>query len=90
MKPDTIPQIADHIAAQGDRWLFVALIIVGLFAIVVLWRWFTTELNKVNERVTDLTNQHIEMTRRISDVVANNTAALQNVHAALSSLIKKP
>jgi type VI protein secretion system component VasK len=43
--------IANHASAQSDRWLFVALLVIGLFAIWILFRYFTARIDGLQERM---------------------------------------
>ena len=79
---DTTRALADHAAAQSDRWLLVYVLIAGAFAMVVFWRWMISDRDKLAKRLTDITDRHIDSAEKQSIVVANNTAALhQNTEA---------
>jgi len=68
--------IADHAAQQNDRWLMLALLGVMLIGAVFFWRWIISDREKVNLRLTAITDRYIELGEKMSEVVANNTAAL--------------
>lgn len=80
-----VVDIANHASAQSDRWLFVALLVVVGFAAVFVWRWMVADRENTSKRLEDMTNRHIASQERLSDVVANNTAALTRVNEALTN-----
>jgi type II secretory pathway pseudopilin PulG len=38
-------------ANQSDRWMFVALLVIGILAVVVLFRFFTNRLERVEKKM---------------------------------------
>ena len=46
-------------AGQSDRWLFVALLIIGLAAIGVLFRYFTGRLDSLQDRMDTQTAEFV-------------------------------
>jgi hypothetical protein len=74
-----IIESADHAAKQSDRWLLiVTLIIMGLL-IVAIWRWMVNDREKISDRLTAITDRHIESQERVIEVVANNTNTMEKV-----------
>lgn len=56
---ETITQIAQ----QSDRWMFVALLTIGILAVIVLFRFFTSRLDKVEKKMDQVQcefNQHLK------------------------------
>ena len=52
-----------EIAQQSDRWMFVALLVVGIFAVIVLFRFFTSRLDKVEKKMDQVQsdfNSHLK------------------------------
>lgn len=52
-----------HVAQQTDRWMFVALIVIGIVAVVVLFRYFTGRIDRVEKKMDDVQcefNQHLK------------------------------
>jgi len=74
---------ADYASKQPDRWLFVAALIVLLLFIGIAWRWIIADREKVSLRLTAMTDRHIEVTEKLAEVVANNTAVLNEVKKKL-------
>lgn len=96
MTPDDIIQAANTAAKQDDRWLFVALLIVGLVTIYFLARYFMSEIAKSQQEIVEvrkefqgyLSTQNTEVVAALaksSMVIAQNSEAL----ADLRSLIKQ-
>jgi len=90
MNPNTnmtdIINAADKVAAQNDRWLMVAcLIIIGIIA-VCIWRWMVSDREKLSERLTVITDRHIAFSEKLTEVVSNNTNALSNNTDALNEV----
>lgn len=74
---------ADFAAGKTDRWLFLASLIVLLIFIGIAWRWIIADREKVSMRLTAMTDRHIEVTEKLAEVVANNTAVLNEVKKKL-------
>lgn len=41
----------NHAAAQTDRWMFVALLVIGMFSIGYLFRFFTNRIDALQTRM---------------------------------------
>ena len=41
----------NHAAAQTDRWMFVALLVIGMFSIGYLFRFFTQRIDALQNRM---------------------------------------
>jgi len=48
-----------YAAAQSDRWLFVALLVIGVFCITFLFRWFTRRLEKVETKMDEQNKEFV-------------------------------
>lgn len=73
----------DHAAMQSDRWLFIAMLVILIIALVIVWRWIISDREKISNRLTAMTDRHIAVTEKLSEVVANNTAVLHQVEKKL-------
>ena len=62
-------------AGQSDRWLFVALLIIGITAIGILFRYFTARLDTLQDR----------MDKQNADFVAHLTTANREMLEVISS-----
>lgn len=74
-----ITDTINRAAAQSDRWLFVAILVLAVLAMLMIWRWIVADRDKLANRLTEITDRHIAMTEKVADVVANNTAAFNNL-----------
>jgi F0F1-type ATP synthase membrane subunit b/b' len=50
MTPDAVRQIADHASLQSDRWLFVAVLLVGGIAFYFAAKWLAGQYQKMLEQ----------------------------------------
>jgi len=48
---ETIVETANYAASQSDRWLFVALLVIGFLCIGVLFKYFTNRLDHLQGRM---------------------------------------
>jgi len=76
---ETVVAIADHAARQSDRWLFLATLVCFLLAMLGLAKWFIADRSKLAERLTTMTDRHIAQSEKLSEVVTNNTTALNSI-----------
>jgi type II secretory pathway pseudopilin PulG len=82
---------------QSDRWMFVALLIIGILAVIVLFRFFTTRLERVEKKMdqvqTDF-NTHLktvnkEMLEVLSvsnQTIGRNMTILDRIERKLESI----
>lgn len=82
---------------QSDRWMFVALLIIGIFAIIVLFRFFTTRLERVEKKMDQVQadfNTHLktvnkEMLEVLSvsnQTIGRNMTILDRIERKLESI----
>jgi len=69
----------DHAADKSDRWLFIAAIVLLVFFAVLVWRWMANDREKIADRLTAITDRHIQSQEKLVEVVTNNTHALREV-----------
>ena len=74
-----IVSIADHAAQETDRWLFICAVVLLIAFALIIWRWIVADRDKLSNRLTEITDRHIESSERLAEVVANNTNALREV-----------
>jgi len=86
MNPEIITKLADHAAAQSDRWLFVALLVILLVICFLFLRWLVEDRKSIANRLADITDRHIAQTEALTgavegtkEVVRNNTAMMEKV-----------
>lgn len=89
-----VVDIANYAASQSDRWLFVALIVIGILSIGILFRYFTGRLdvlqkrmdNQTEEFLTHLKTANMEMLAVLSKAtttIERNTALLEKLDRQL-------
>jgi heme/copper-type cytochrome/quinol oxidase subunit 2 len=74
-----IASAADHASQQSDRWMFIVMLIIVMVIGVVVWRWIVADREKLSNRLTEVTDKHIQSTEKLAEVVTNNTNALREV-----------
>ena len=57
--PDPVG-IADHAAAQSDRWLFLALLIVVGLCAAFIWRWIVGDRQTIAARLEAVTDRQLK------------------------------
>lgn len=56
---DEYLNVINHASMQSDRWLFVALLVIGVFCITFLFRWFTQRLEKVENKMEEQNEEFV-------------------------------
>lgn len=86
-----------EIAQQSDRWMFVALLAIGILAVIVLFRFFTSRLDKVEKKMdqvqcefnTHLRTANKEMLEVLSvsnQTIGRNMTILDRIERRLETL----
>ena len=74
-------------AGQSDRWLFVALLVIGLAAIGVLFRYFTARLDMLQDRMDGQTAEFVAHLKTANQemlgVIASAKAVIERVERKL-------
>lgn len=65
----------NYAAGQSDRWMFIALLVIGISAIGILFRYFTARLDTLQDR----------MDKQNADFVAHLTTANREMLEVISS-----
>ena len=68
-------ELTNYASGQSDRWLFVALLVIGISAIGILFRYFTARLDTLQDR----------MDKQNADFVAHLTTANREMLEVISS-----
>jgi predicted Holliday junction resolvase-like endonuclease len=90
-------ETANYAAMQSDRWLFVALLVIGLLAIGVLFKFFTGKLDSLQERmdkqnedfISHLRTSNKEMLEVISlaqATISKNSILMERIEKKLDSI----
>lgn len=76
----------DYASTQSDRWMFVAMLVIFLLAVVFLAKWFMQQLDKANQSAQAAHaayNDYLRTTgAELSKVVAECTLTMQRINAA--------
>jgi hypothetical protein len=76
-------------AGQSDRWLFVALLVIGLAAIGVLFRYFTARLDMLQDRMDGQTAEFVAhlktANQEMLQVIASAKAVIERVERKLEA-----
>lgn len=76
-------------AGQSDRWLFVALLIIGLAAIGVLFRYFTGRLDSLQDRMDTQTAEFVAhlktANQEMLSVIASAKSVIERVERKLEN-----
>lgn len=86
-------ETANYVSLQSDRWLFVALLVIGLTAIGVLFRYFTGRLDALQSRIDAQTNDFVghlkTANKEMLDVIALANATISKNSTLLERLERK-
>ena len=76
-------------AGQSDRWLFVALLIIGITAIGILFRYFTARLDTLQDRMdkqnADFVAHLTTANREMLDVISSAKVVIERVERKLEN-----
>lgn len=85
----TLIEAANFAAGQSDRWLFVALLIIGISAIGILFRYFTARLDTLQDRMDGQTADFVAHLKTANQemlaVIASAKAVIERVERKLES-----
>ena len=83
MNPTDIKSAIDTASQQSDRWLFVALLVIGMLAIYALARYFTKQISSLKEKHDDLNkfvrHEHSQLVAKCTSALEENTKALEHI-----------
>lgn len=90
---EQVIETANYAAQQSDRWLFVALLVIGLLCIGVLFKYFTNRLDTLQGRMDAQTQefmQHLKTANKeMLDVIAMANATITKNSILLERIDKK-
>ena len=76
-------------AGQSDRWLFVALLVIGITAIGILFRYFTARLDTLQDRMdkqnADFVSHLTTANREMLEVISSAKVVIERVERKLES-----
>ena len=94
MNIDEAITAVDHAAHQDDRWMFVALLLVGMVTIYFLARYFMREIADLQREIvavrtefeTHLRTANADMVAALTkstEVIAHNSAVIEQIQRKL-------
>ena len=96
MDIDNAIKTIDHAAHQDDRWMFVALLVIGLVTIYFLTRYFMRQIEELQQEIasvrsdfeTHLKTANADMVAALTkstEVIAHNSAIIEQIQRKLMS-----
>ena len=90
MEIDKAIEVVDHAAHQDDRWMFVALLFIGMVTIYFLVRYFMGEVAELQKEIaavrtgfeTYLRTANADMVAALTkstEVIAHNSAIIEQI-----------
>jgi len=83
MEPQQIIDAIDHAEKASDRWLFIAILALGIIAVVFIVKYFMTELKSVRAEMSEFrgnlergNSKMVEALTKSTEVIEHNTQAL--------------
>jgi predicted Holliday junction resolvase-like endonuclease len=94
MDLDNAIKTIDHAAHQDDRWMFVALLVIGLVTIYFLTRYFMRQIAELQREIasvrsdfeTHLKTANADMVAALTkstEVIAHNSAIIEQIQRKL-------
>jgi hypothetical protein len=81
MNPQAIIDVAHTASTQSDRWLFVALIVIGLFSAFWLFKYFTGRIDVLQKRMDD---QSVEFINHLKIANKDMLEVISTAHKTIS------
>lgn len=89
----SVIETANYVAQQSDRWMFVALLIIGILCIWVLFKYFTSRLDHLQGRMDAQTSEFLShlktANKEMLDVIAMANATITKNSMLLERIEKK-
>jgi predicted Holliday junction resolvase-like endonuclease len=90
-----VVETANYVSQQSDRWMFVALLIIGILCIWILFKYFTSRLDHLQGRMDIQTNEFLahlktankemlEVIAMANATIAKNTMLLERIDKKLN------
>lgn len=87
ISPDEAIKLADDLSTKSDRWLMIAILVFFFCTIILIVRWFMTQLDRRDRKIDELgakldavqaeqTTYLRTSVEKLSNVVAANTQAI--------------
>ena len=89
MNPNPYIEAINHAAEQSDRWLFVALIVIGLLSVFSLFRYFTARLESIQHRMDEQTREFVDHLKTSNREMLTLIASSQEVIDRNSQIMER-
>ena len=94
MDIDSAIQTVDHAARQNDRWMFLALLLVGMVTIYFLARYFRRQIAELQREIVAVRSEfeaHLRTANadmvaaltKSTEVIAHNSAVIEQIQRKL-------
>jgi hypothetical protein len=78
---ESVTEVVNYAAQQSDRWLFVALIVIGLFSAFWLFKYFTGRIDVLQKRMDD---QSVEFINHLKIANKDMLEVISTAHKTIS------
>jgi sensor histidine kinase regulating citrate/malate metabolism len=96
MEPSKIIETVDHAARQDDRWMFVALLVIGLITVWFLARYFMRQIAELQREIVAVRSEfeaHLRTANadmvaaltKSTEVIAHNSAVIEQMQRKLGA-----
>jgi hypothetical protein len=79
MTTNSYLEAVNHAASQSDRWMFVALILIGLLSVFSLFRYFTSRLDRLKSQMDAQTAEFVGYLKTANREMLTVIASAQEV-----------
>ena len=83
MTSQTAMEVVTFAAHQSDRWLFVALLVIGMAAVWFLFLYFTGRIDRLQSRMDEQTEDFVAHLKKANaemlEVIASAKAVIERV-----------
>ncbi len=76
-------------STQSDRWMFVALLVIGLAAVTALFKFFTARLESIQHRMDDQTREFVDHLKSSNREMLTLIASSQEVINRNSQIMER-
>lgn len=89
MDPKPLLDAASFASGQSDRWLFVCLLVIGLAAIGVLFKYFTARLDTLQDRMDGQTAEFVAHLKTANSEMLSVIASAKSVIERVERKLEK-
>jgi hypothetical protein len=90
---DKVVETTNYVAQQSDRWMFVALLVIGIGCIWILFKYFTSRLDTLQSRMDTQTSEFLShlktANKEMLEVISMANATIAKNSILLERIDKK-